>query len=57
MTTKEFKGEWEACKDNGLEDLFLKECESICHDKEKFLSFKRNLTFLDRDWETLPTHL
>ena len=45
MTTKEFKGEWEACKDNGLEDLFLKECESICHDREKFLSFKRNLIF------------
>jgi len=45
MTYKSFKGEWEMCQEDGLEDLFLKECEKICLDESKFANFKRSPIF------------
>jgi len=45
MTNKSFKGEWEMCQKDGLEDLFLRECENICLNESKFMNFKRNHIF------------
>ena len=42
---KSFKGSWKMCIVDGLEDLFLKECELIAKDEDKFINFKRNTIF------------